>query len=276
MEYAGPMARRFWLAVLLSLAAASSGCIAYEEELWLNADGSGRMSFEVSMSEAVMALANNPGAGAAPAFSMDQLQTDLAKREGVTVEESQTFSRSGKRVLAVKLRFSSLDFTKEAPAAGLSGSPGSPNLFGAIQIGEDESGNLVLSRTIGPLQQTDAVPSDDALAKSMEEAVQAMLANYAWKYTVHFPSKVIRANTAGSYIDQASNTVTWEFSLASLMSTPGTMNATVANPVPQWLRFVAGLGPAAYAAILVPAGLLGLGAVVGVRVALRRRRTNRY
>ena len=59
---------------------------------------------------------------------------------------------------------------------------------------------------------------------------EGMFSGYSWKYTVHFPARVVSANTADEDIDRETNTVAWEIDLGSAMNESFTMTTTLEPP----------------------------------------------
>lgn len=62
---------------------------------------------------------------------------------------------------------------------------------------------------------------------NMGSEASSIFSKYVWKYTVHFPYKVISANTADDYIDRKTNTVSWDISLLSISKKPQKMTVVL-------------------------------------------------
>jgi len=85
------------------------GCIEYEEDLTLNADGSGTLKVKYAMQEQMAAMGgSDEGKGELP---MDKKKVEdlFAKTDGVTVSDVNVSLEDEKRVVTFTLKFDSLD-----------------------------------------------------------------------------------------------------------------------------------------------------------------------
>ena len=57
--------------------------------------------------------------------------------------------------------------------------------------------------------------SDNQIGKILKYAV---FGQYSWIYTIHFPDKLYESNAPMMRMDTLSNTVVWEYNLASLIN----------------------------------------------------------
>ncbi len=189
------------------------GCIYYEEELWLNRDGSGRIDFEMSISEPLATLMAK--SKEEPWISPEDFEEKLREANGIVVKDIRTYTKAGNRVISASFKFKD-----QQSLMGLSSDLDKFDFLGTVSIEKNSAGNLLFKRTI---VETEAEEEDI----SIEEWMQA----YTWKYVVHFPDKVLKANVADEHIDDEANTVTWEFPFVSLMKNyPVAMEATIEKP----------------------------------------------
>ena len=85
--------------------------------------------------------------------------------------------------------------------------------FGEININEDSDGNRVFKRFIS-MSDTINVSSN----KFGNLLKHAMLGQYSWIYTMHFPDELYESNAPIARTDTISNSAMWEYNLASLIN----------------------------------------------------------
>ena len=232
------MKNRQTLLVALPALLALGSCIGYEEELWVQRDGSGRVHSRVILSKMLVAILKNRN-------QSSDLEGALADRfkgiDGLRVGEARTYRKSGRLILSIKVDF---DSWKRLTGIQRGEEEGAADFWGVASLGQDEEGRLVFTRTV---QMGNADPEEENPFGA--GLIQAMFSGYSWKYTVHFPAAVVSANAAEEDIDMESNTVTWEVGLPTVFREPYTMTATL-DP---------GGGYLAYLPVgLVVVGLIGL------------------
>ena len=74
--------------LLLAIVLGMSGCIGYEEELWVNPDGSGKVQFKIILSEFLAKAMKEKGE---EVFSEEQLSAKFGERDGLKIEEAKTY-----------------------------------------------------------------------------------------------------------------------------------------------------------------------------------------
>lgn len=188
------------------------GCLEYEEELRLNYDQSGEMTFRIGINEA---LANSSGSSGMNEFDADSIRQSFEGSDGVEYLGSNTFSRDGVRWLETRFAFNSLKALEQWSSKGKQNS-----LMGEISIKETPDG-YVFSRTVFAKESND--DSTDAPGSGM---LAMMFGNYRWKYTVFFPMKITEANTSKENIDAGSHSATWSFPMSDLLTKPHVMTAS--------------------------------------------------
>ncbi len=214
------------------------GCINYSEETWMNADGSGKLSMEISTSQQFAALM--AGQSNRSPFSQKELERPFKGVKGIRLKSVKLHHRNGDIVSTIIFQFNSLEALNQ-----IKNGDSSPSFLGQIRFSKDKNGRLIFTRTIdkmtlSPGKENHETNSNDDLAGNISGA---LLSGYSWKYTVHFPSKVISANTSKDNILAQNNTVIWNIPLSDLVKSPQTMTATLKAPLP-WLLLsfiVAGL-----------------------------------
>lgn len=213
--------RPFVIFVCLIFWCSLTGCIGYVEELWINADGSGKIKLLFYMPEFMAQMAQKKGDNP---FDEEKARAEFENVEGVEFIESKTYLEAGNQFLSFTLGFDSWEKLKalqtedtKDPNQDLAG------LFGDIQLGEDDNGNMTFSRTIDISQKQKGNDFGN-------EMIRALMGQYTWKYIVHFPVNLVSANAVEDDIDFDTNTVSWEYNLVSLIEEPKTMQATLKKP----------------------------------------------
>jgi hypothetical protein len=206
--------KKISLIMLLSLVA---GCLTYNEEVWLNRDGSGKMSMEIGLSEALLSMA--PNKSELP-FSEEKIEKDFSNKKGIRLTEHKIYSRAGNKYVITYFQFDSIESLKNLFADN---KDHKSEFFDNFRIDNDKDGNVRFSRTIDLTEEKEG-KEENEFGKGMASTI---FSNYIWKYKIHFPYKIINANTSPENIDYKNNTVTWEFSMASFFNEPQIMTATL-------------------------------------------------
>jgi hypothetical protein len=208
----------FLFILMLSL----TGCISYSEESWLNKNGSGKITMEIGINEGLIAMATEDN-GEEP-FSIGKIEKQFKGKKGLKLINAKAFNKEGNKIIQLEIEFKSLkaleDFMNSENPSGTAGFVGQTNMT------KNKKGQITYSRILSFNSGNTSNNNDENGHSAMgEQMMDGLLANYVWQYTIHFPYKVISANTADDYINHKTNTVRWDFSLASLAKKPQTMKA---------------------------------------------------
>ena len=183
------------LVLSLALILLLSSCIEYREEIWLEKDNSGRLAFEI---------------GLPPHTSMEDDEiSELSivalcdTVDGLDVSGHSTYLVEDITWIHVDLEFKDILLLNEIENEG----------FGEIYIIEDEDGNRLLKRFI-TMSDTINV-SNNKFGNILKHAV---LGQYSWIYTMHFPDKLYETNAPIARTNTLTNTAIWEYNLASLIN----------------------------------------------------------
>lgn len=196
-----------------------SGCINYSEETWLRENGSGKMKMEFAINEAIIdseTSSNEPS-------SMEQIKKSFSDKKDIKLISAKTFNKDGNQVMQMEIEYKSLKALE-----ALNNSEGNTSFIGKITIRKNKKGQLIFTRVLS-LNSPGSKNSEqnNEFSQMGEQMMNSMFSNYVWKYTVHFPYKVISANTADDYIDRKTNTIKWDVSLLSVSKKPQKMTAVL-------------------------------------------------
>jgi hypothetical protein len=190
-----------------------TGCLDYEEEMWLNNDLSGEVAMTISLSDRL----SDPRLGADEGLNEDLVRKDVEAADGLKLKSFESFKENGKQVTRVRIAFSSVE--KLAWLGRDSSGPGS--IIGKITVSK-EDGHHVMKRSLEGMSA--ASPQQSANEALVARGLASLLMGGSYLvYTVHFPNEVLNANS--TQIAKENNTVRWKFPLSQAMSESITMRA---------------------------------------------------
>jgi hypothetical protein len=198
----------------LFLTAVLTSCIEYHEKMKLNADGSGEITFAVGVSEQMMQMGGDNGG--VKDFNEEKIKKDFEGKKGIKFLGSRSYAEQGNKWIEVKLAFNSLEDLNTA-----SKDSSNQGMLGESKLTQDASGNLVFTKIL-----TSKNSEPDSSANTMTSGMMEMMfGKYKWTYELTLPAKIISSNADAKDIDNATNTVKWVVSMASL-SKPQTLTVT--------------------------------------------------
>jgi len=202
-----------------------TGCIDYDEEMWLNSDLSGRVAMLVSVPEKLV----KGSTGLEKDFSEDTIRRDIERVPGVKLDSYQSFRDAGKVQLKLRISFDSLEkLTRHESGVADSNAV---TFLGSITVLK-HGGKIQLERTLRALPETKSQNTgQDLLVKGLGGL---FLSNNYLTYKLHVPAEIITANTAR--IDGPNRTLEWKYTLAQAMREPPVMTVTWKNSHPaMWI-----------------------------------------
>lgn len=222
-----PRAAKLALFALLFL----SGCVDYEEEMWLNADFSGRAAITISVREELV----QGNTGLERDMSEEKIRRDLERIPGVKLESFKSFRDAGKRIAKLTIAFDSIEkITRHETSVTESSAV---SFLGAIKV-ERASGKVVLRRIFPVLPEARSQSWGKDLL--MHGLGSLLLSNNYLSYKLHVPGEIITANT--QRIDGTNKVVEWKFSLAQALREAPAMTVEWERPFALALWLLGGLG----------------------------------
>ena len=238
------MKKTLSLMTFLALAALMIGCIEYEEELWLNYDGSGRAALKISLESS----ASQTGDSGGPSMNEDELLAKFRAVPGISVIHSESGREDDIEWVVVELAFDSVGALSRVNLEG-----DEVDFIGEIALRRDESRNLVFTRT---------VRAGEGESEANTAMIAGMFKGFSWTYTAHFPGKIIESNASEENTDLETGMVKWKYSLAGLARGPQTMKVVFTAPcvfsTGDFLRWLAQLAVIAAAIVIVALVLVKL------------------
>lgn len=194
------------------------GCLEYNEQMKLNSDFSGELTFSIGISEELFNLGGE--SSELENFDENKMKENYIDKKGIKFISSRSYSEGGNKWMEVKISFESIEDLLNSTTDTIQ-----KGMMGEISIKENEDGNFVFTRYVfGNEAQKDT--SADAMSQRM---MDMMFAKYQWQYELSLPSKIISSNADPGNIDNNNNIVKWSYPLSSL-STKQLLTVTFADP----------------------------------------------
>lgn len=189
------------------------GCIQYEEEMWLNHDGSGHVKMQITVSSNYQNI---------------ESISKYANIEGVHLLNFKTYRNSGNTYYDVEMKFDNLRSFNT-----LNDQDALAHFIGKSELIKGKRGLVTYKRVIS-LGSTE-INDEDQIA----DLFQAIFTvNRNWSYILHLPYSVVTANTAPASIDYKNNTVKWNYEIAYLWNKDQTMEVTMDRKIPFMLYYI--------------------------------------
>ena len=204
------------------------GCVEYNEEMWLNPDGSGKVSLRLVHRS-----------------NYANTQEIMRKSElpGIHLISSQVQKNGPFMVYKVTFKFDNIESFNR-----ISEEPTPADFLGQISINKNSEGHLVYKRRISlggseilePGTESDSIDinllsdPDDILASIYKKQQK----DYPkWNYTIHLPWKIISASTTADKIDYRNKTVSWEFDTEQMWNKSELMTVEMKKGI-SWIVWV--------------------------------------
>ncbi len=180
--------------LLVAILVLLTSCIEYREELWLEHDLSGRIHFDIGL-PSMTGIEDDDISELSIVALCDTV-------EGITVTDHSTYLIDENTWIHVELTFDNIYLLNEIEN----------EWFGKFYI-FDEQGSRTLKRFI---TMSDTIKASSGNFANVLK--YAMLGQYSWIYTLHFPDELYEVNAHLARTDTTRNTAVWEYSLASLIN----------------------------------------------------------
>lgn len=201
--------RRLVLLGLLILVIA--GCVDYNEELWLNKDGSGKVRMVI---------------GVLTTYENDKEINRYINQPGITLISKSIYRKKNFTYYNLMFKFSSLEAFNN-----LNDQISNADFFGRITLKKEKDGTITFKRRIAL-----GSPSGE------EDEIEQLIINHSrdnlqWQYKLHVPWKIIKANAVAANVDYKTSTVSWEYQTAYLWNKSQTMTVVMHQEFP-WIFVV--------------------------------------
>lgn len=206
------------------------GCVDYQESLTLNYDGSGELGIlfgmDMSMFDMFPGFDFEDDEDFDEDFADDYADEDsvvlgsLNEVEGVRVLRSEQYrDEQSWEWEDLLVAFDSLEALEEAHREA------DADRLGTLVWHRDGPGVWLFERVLPFMADLDGEPMDDMAWQMMG----GLLGDTLFSYSVTFPGRVLEANVPAEQIDQSTNTVTWKFTVGSMLEENQVLHARVAQ-----------------------------------------------
>lgn len=208
----------FMRIMLLLVACLLSACIDGHEEIWLEANGSGRAEISYSLPQAAARFQGGE------AGVSEMIEKFLADNPAIRSSSHRVRTEGDRLEIFVTATFgSALDLKEFATGPSLEALPSSASaLAGEVMI-ETRGRTVDFARRIAP---GSALPGASLLPASNFEG-------RSLRYTIHLPVAPLESNATRSL--NGGRTLVWDFPLADAIRSPITTRFVAKVPIPPWL-----------------------------------------
>jgi hypothetical protein len=199
------------IALLLALVACLlAGCFQVDEELWVNPNNSGKLHFEVGISEALLSMSaqssNSESSFPTDAQTLFNEQGIESKNPNIKNVKTNTISEDGMQKYIIDADI--IDISKAFQEN--SGDTKSGNF--TINFEKQPNGHFIFKQTVGSSISTGTSTTDNN-SQITQGLLATALADKYWTVKVHLPNMV---STNGQW-DKDSKTVTWKIPMTQLV-----------------------------------------------------------
>ena len=211
------MILRMFLVVMATLSL--GGCMEFSEEIWINADGSGRVKVDIGLSQAIAAMAMSKGGG--EGFCSPE---EVSKEKHPNVVSQETQVRNEGEMVHCVIDTHVKDFREIAEVQTMPMDDGDDKLDSVFVIEDLGDGVARFRHRMVPKEKKEE-KKKEAL-KGTKEAMDAMMAKaFEGRYitiTLHAPA--IHSNQGGE-VNPEGTTVSWKMPFYDLVANDRALDA---------------------------------------------------
>jgi len=203
--------KRLSLALLALIVLA--GCVQYDEELWLNRDGSGKAKIRLvhrspyENPEEIMRKASLPGIS---------LQNYDIRRNGADV------------IYSIQFKFKNVDAFNN-----VNDQLGAADFWGKITLNKEPGRRITFKRRIA-LGNQEGEDDFERLFSQMQKHAPV------WNYKLHVPWEIVSSNALPENVDKAAGTIFWSFDTGKMWHKQEVMSVELRKGFP-WMLVVIGV-----------------------------------
>lgn len=193
-------------------------CIDGREEIWLNANGSGRADVSYSLPAAAAGFQGGEA-------GVRRLIGDfLRETPAIAASSFEVFTEQDRLKIRVQATFdSALDLKEISKGASLEKLPSSASYLAGEMTVDVDGRSIGFSRTITP-------------GKALPGAIFLPVSQFKGRnltYIIHLPEAAIETNA--TRLENAGRTLVWDYPLAAAIQNPVTLRFKARIPVPMWV-----------------------------------------
>ena len=189
------------ITLLLTLILFATGCMNYKEEVWLNKNGSGKITLHFNSS--VQSLIEK---------TSEDINTGLKTNKKLSIIDQKLISKADSSSFTITISFKEISDLDTL------------NDIGTFSFVEGKKAKPVYTRTL-----TNA-DSSSSIEKPKPGEIKELM-RYKWEYIAHLPYPIDKTNAQS--LDKHSNTVSWKYNYYQILQNKRiVMTATMKKPIP--------------------------------------------
>ncbi len=209
--------KRSFLLCLIAIVLA--GCIQYDEELWLNRDGSGRAKIRIVHRSS---------------YANTQEITRKATLPGIHLINYEVRKSDGNVIYNIYFKFDSIEAFNN-----INDRVSNVDFWGKITLNKGKDRDIRFQRRISLGSLDDEYVDDDILESIFRKHVTE---DYRWTYKIHVPWQIVDSDAEPENQDHTGKAVTWTYDTDHIWNKSVTMSATMRKELPYLVYILAGLG----------------------------------
>ncbi len=217
------MMKSSYLALLWIPIVLLSSCVESEEEIWIHANGSGKLKISQEMPALALSEVGDPQAYVDVIHEIDALE------DSVSIQHLTYEMEGSKLVFRLEASFENILKLEEI------GTRHTTRFLTATGADPEKMATASGETTVkldGLQPSFQRVIDIGSLIPAPVKKMPILLGNASSSFTMHFPSKVKETNA--HQISNGGKTIHWNFLLKNHLEEPMVMNATSSLPIPWW------------------------------------------
>ncbi|MDD4309543.1 MAG: hypothetical protein PHO32_04120 [Candidatus Cloacimonetes bacterium] len=200
------------LALLLLTLFVLAGCVHYDEELWLNHDGSGRAKLRVTHRS--------------PYENPEEI-IRKASLPGISLQNYNVIRKGADAIYSIEFKFKSVEAFNN-----VNDQLGAADFWGKITLNKEQGRRITFKRRIALGSQESDDDFENIFSRMQTESP-------VWKYKIHMPWKIVSTNAKPENVDIATNTISWSFDTNAMWNKYELMTVEMEKSFP-WMLIVIG------------------------------------
>lgn len=191
-----------------------AGCVNYEEELWLNRDGSGRAKLRL--------LHRSP-------YENPEEILRKAALPGISLQKYDIQRQGADAVYTIEFKFKSIEAFNN-----VNDQLGTADFWGKITLNKEPGRRITFKRRIAL-----GSPDSDDEFENIYSRMQTE--SRVWSYKLHVPWKIVTSNAAPENIDHKTRTISWSFDTNEMWNKHEYMTVELKKSFPWMLVLIGGV-----------------------------------
>ncbi|MDD2230574.1 MAG: membrane lipoprotein lipid attachment site-containing protein [Candidatus Cloacimonetes bacterium] len=191
---------------------ALAGCVNYDEELWLNRDGSGRARLRL--------VHRSP-------YENPEEIVRKAALPGISLHGYDIQRRGADAIYTIDFKFKNVEAFNN-----VNDQLSAADFWGKITLNKEPGRRITFKRRISLGSQESDDDFENIFSKMQTDSL-------VWRYKLHVPWKIVSSNAAPENIDTKNRTISWSFDTRSMWNKTELMTVELKKDFP-WILVVVG------------------------------------